>query len=166
MVRRRSGKVNRHISLPRRLDRGGGPSRTLATACDHRPAGIALDEDAESPGYLTRQLITCLGNKRALLPGIEAAVMKVRRRLGRTRLRILDAFSGSGSVSRLFKRHARYLAVNDLEDYAAVAARCYLRNRSTVDDHRLTRLIADLNAAVERRASVEGFHRGALCASR
>ena len=45
---------------------------------------------------------------------------KVQRRLGRTRLRVLDAFSGSGSVSRLFKRHARYLAVNDLEDYAAV----------------------------------------------
>ena len=126
----------------------------------------SLDEEAESPGYLTRQLITCLGNKRALLPEIEAAVMKVQRRLGRTRLRILDAFSGSGSVSRLFKRHARYLAVNDLEDYAAVAARCYLRNRSTVDGHRLTRLIADLNAAVDARASVEGFHRGALCASR
>ena len=109
----------------------------------------SLDEEAESSGYLTRQLITCLGNKRALLPGIEAAVMKVQRRLGRTRLRILDAFSGSGSVSRLFKRHARYLAVNDLEDYAAVVARCYLRNRSTVDGHRLTRLIAHLNAAVD-----------------
>jgi len=40
-------------------------------------------EETESPDYLTRQLITCLGNKRALLPEIEAAVMKVQRRLGR-----------------------------------------------------------------------------------
>ena len=116
-----------------------------------------LDVEAESPGYLTRQLITCLGNKRALLPRIEAAVTKVQRRLGRPRLRVLDAFSGSGSVSRLFKRHARYLAVNDLEDYAAVAARCYLRNRSTVDNHRLIRLIADLNAAVEAACLSKGF---------
>jgi adenine-specific DNA-methyltransferase len=115
------------------------------------------DEETESPGYLTRQLITCLGNKRALLPEIEAAVMKVRHRLGRRRLRVLDAFSGSGSVSRLFKRHARYLAVNDLEDYAAVAARCYLRNRSTVDGHRLTRLIDDLNAAVGHPRPSKGF---------
>ena len=114
-------------------------------------------EETESPDYLTRQLITCLGNKRALLPEIEAAVMKVQRRLGRRRLRVLDAFAGSGSVSRLFKRHARYLAVNDLEDYAAVAARCYLRNRSTVDAHRLTRLIDDLNAAVEQASLAKGF---------
>lgn len=116
-----------------------------------------LDPDAEFPGYLTRQLITCLGNKRALLPEIEAALMKVTRRLGRSRLRILDAFSGSGSVSRLFKRHASYLAVNDLEDYAAVAARCYLRNRSTVDEHALTGLIDDLNARVERPDAPPGF---------
>jgi adenine-specific DNA-methyltransferase len=116
-----------------------------------------LAEEAETPGYLTRQLITCLGNKRALLPEIEAAVTKVQRRLGRAQLRVLDAFSGSGSVSRLFKRYARYLAVNDLEDYAAVAARCYLRNRSTVDDHALARLIDDLNAAVERSRPSKGF---------
>jgi len=113
-------------------------------------------EEAETPGYLTRQLITCLGNKRALLPEIEAAVTKVQRRLGR-QLRVLDAFSGSGSVSRLLKRYARYLAVNDLEDYAAVAARCYLRNRSTVDDHALGRLINDLNAAVDRSHLPKGF---------
>ena len=116
-----------------------------------------LAEKAETPDYLTRQLITCLGNKRALLPEIEAAVTKVQRRLGRAQLRILDAFSGSGSVSRLFKRHARYLAVNDLEDYAAVAARCYLRNRSSVDGHALARLIDDLNAAVERSHRSRGF---------
>ena len=118
---------------------------------------LPSDEETESPGYLTRQLITCLGNKRALLPEIEAAVMKVQHRLGRRRLRVLDAFSGSGSVSRLFKRHARYLAVNDLEDYAAAAARCYLRNRSTVDGHRLTHLIDDLNAAVGHPRPSRGF---------
>jgi len=70
---------------------------------------------------------------------------------------MLDAFSGSGSVSRLFKRHASYLAVNDIEDYAAVAARCYLRNRSTVDEHALTGLIDDLNARVERPDAPTGF---------
>jgi adenine-specific DNA-methyltransferase len=115
------------------------------------------DDEADTPGYLTRQLITCLGNKRALLPEIDAAVRKVQRRLGRTRLRLLDGFSGSGSVSRLFKRHASYLAVNDLEDYAAVAARCYLRNRSTLDARALARVIEALNAEVEHAHLPRGF---------
>lgn len=120
-------------------------------------ASLVPEDGAESADYLSRQLITCLGNKRALLPEIEAAVAKVQRRLGRSRLRVLDGFSGSGSVSRLLKRHASCLVVNDLEDYAAVAARCYLRNRSTVDMRGVTSVIAGLNAEVERSRLPIGF---------
>jgi adenine-specific DNA-methyltransferase len=111
----------------------------------------------ESPDFLTRQLVTCLGNKRALLPGIESAVAKVQRRLGRSRLRVLDAFSGSGVVSRLLKKHSSRLAVNDIEDYATVASRCYLRNRSAVDETALAEAIADLNAQVDQLPTRVGF---------
>ena len=88
---------------------------------------------AEDPAYLSRQLITYIGNKRALLGHIGIAVERVKRRLGKSRLRVFDVFSGSGVVSRYLKAHASLLISNDFEDYAAVTARCYLRNRSTVD---------------------------------
>lgn len=111
----------------------------------------------ENPDYASGQLITYLGNKRALLPHIEAAVVKVKRRLGKTRLRCMDVFSGSGVVSRLLKRHAWSLVANDLEDYAAVVSRCHLTNRDAVDMGRLAGTVADLNARVERVDLAPGF---------
>ncbi len=87
----------------------------------------------DNPEYLTRQLITYIGNKRALLPFIGNAVEKVRGRLGGRKLAAFDAFSGSGAVSRYLKRHCSLLATNDLEPYAGVINRCYLANRSELD---------------------------------
>ena len=111
----------------------------------------------ENPGYLSRQLVTYLGNKRALLGPIGAAVERVKRRLGKSRLRVFDAFSGSGIVSRFLKAHASRLVSNDLEDYAAVIARCYLRDRSTVDLPAVTELAAELNRRVEAEPFARGF---------
>jgi adenine-specific DNA-methyltransferase len=112
---------------------------------------------AEDPDYLSRQLITYIGNKRALLGHIGTAVERVKRRLGKDRLRVFDAFSGSGVVSRFLKAHASHLISNDLEDYAAVTARCYLRNRSTVDLAAISRIVADLNARVMIEPLPPGF---------
>lgn len=115
---------------------------------------VAIDED---PAYRREQLLTLIGNKRALLEPIGEAVRLVERRLGRSRLRILDAFSGSGVVSRLFKAHASFLMTNDLEEYAAAAARSHLANRSEVDLAELTETVRALDAARERRALSRGF---------
>lgn len=106
----------------------------------------------EDPRYLSDQLLTYLGNKRALLPEIGAALVRVKRRLGRRKLSILDGFSGSGVVSRFFKAHAHRLVANDLEDYATAVSRCYLRNRSEVDPTRLDDVVQALNAEVDRHA--------------
>jgi len=114
-----------------------------------RQLGLWADDPvAEDSDYLCRQLLTYIGNKRALLGHIGRAVEQVKRRLGKPRLRVFDAFSGSGVVSRLLKAHASLLISNDLEDYAAVIGRCYLRNRSTVDLAALAQIIADFNARV------------------
>ena len=88
---------------------------------------------AEDPNYLSEQLITYIGNKRALLGQIGKAVMYVKKRTGKEHLRVFDAFSGSGVVSRFLKAHASLIVSNDFEDYAAVVARCYLRNRGSVN---------------------------------
>lgn len=112
---------------------------------------------AENPGYLSRQLITYIGNKRALLGQIGTALARVKRRLGKDRLRVFDAFSGSGVVSRFLKAHASSLFSNDLEDYAAVTGRCYLSNRGDLDLPGLAELVADLNARVSTESLAGGF---------
>jgi adenine-specific DNA-methyltransferase len=113
--------------------------------------------EAEDPAYLTEQLITYIGNKRSLLANIGRAMNEVKRRLGKDRLRIFDVFAGSGVVSRFFKAHASLLVSNDFEDYAAVVARCYLRNRSEVNCRELAKAVRWLNAEVESRPLPSGF---------
>jgi adenine-specific DNA-methyltransferase len=111
----------------------------------------------EHPDYLAKQLITCLGNKRSLLAPIEAAVEKVKCRLGRERISFFDLFSGSGVVSRLMKAHASHIIANDLEAYAAVASRCFLANRSAVDLPAIADVVADLNDRAARPDAPCGF---------
>jgi len=123
-----------------------------------RQLGLWADDPmAENPDYLSRQLITYIGNKRALLGHIGAALARVKRRLGKDRLRIFDAFSGSGVVSRFLKAHSTSLISNDLEDYAAVTGRCYLRNRSTVDLASIAEVVSDFNARVSADSMPTGF---------
>ena len=111
---------------------------------------------AENPDYLSQQLITYIGNKRSLLGQITRAVDRIKQRLGKERLRCFDAFSGSGVVSRMLKGHASLLISNDMEDYAATIARCYLANRSEVDIDFLNVIVADLN----KRVLIEQLPRG------
>lgn len=123
------------------------------------PLELPFDEVLwEDPDYLARQLITYIGNKRALLGPIQDAVELVCARLGQDRLRMLDAFSGSGVVSRMFKRYADQLVVNDLEDYARVISMCYLANRSDFPGDRVHSSIKRLNDEVANRQIIsKGF---------
>ena len=121
------------------------------------PSGAPNAPNLEDPDYLCRQLITYIGNKRALLVPIGQAVQAVKRRLSKKKLRAFDVFSGSGVVSRYLKAHASYLATNDIEDYATVISQCYLRNRTTLDFAKLAETIDELNARVESERLPRGF---------
>jgi adenine-specific DNA-methyltransferase len=123
------------------------------------PDAAALSQTFENPAYLSRQLLTYIGNKRALLEPIRDAIEKAQQRLGGRRLRIVDAFSGSGVVSRMFKQYADLLIVNDIEDYARAMSECYLTNRSTVSLPQLSRRAAELEQLVEAGAMEPGFIR-------
>ena len=112
---------------------------------------------AENPEYLSRQLITYIGNKRSLLGQISQAVERIKRRCGVDTLRCFDVFSGSGVVSRLLKAHASYLASNDLEEYAAIMGRCFLANRSQVDEEVLAGYADDFNERVLSESLPQGF---------
>jgi adenine-specific DNA-methyltransferase len=82
----------------------------------------------ENSEYLTRQLITYIGNKRALLDFIGAGVKTAQARLNKNKLAVFDVFSGSGIVARFLKQFSSLVVANDLETYSAVINRCYLSN--------------------------------------
>lgn len=129
----------------------------FAEAPTEQVSDLANAPAVENPDYLTRQLITCIGNKRALLGPIGAAVDRVKRRLGKRVLRTFDAFSGSGVVSRYLKAHSSLLVSNDIQDYAAVIGHCYLRNRSAVGLGAVSDIVEDLNARVASESLPPGF---------
>jgi len=87
----------------------------------------------EKKEYLTRQLITYIGNKRALLGFIGNGIRKVQQKLHKNKLKTFDVFSGSGIVARYFKQFSELLIVNDLEKYAALINECYLSNEDELD---------------------------------
>ena len=72
----------------------------------------------ENEDYLTKQILTYIGNKRSLLKFITKGVRLVQQKLGKDKLNIFDVFSGSGIVARYFKQYADNLFVNDLEKYS------------------------------------------------
>jgi adenine-specific DNA-methyltransferase len=114
--------------------------------------GIAV-EDAP---FLSDQLITYIGNKRALLPQIESTVIQVERKIGR-KLKVLDAFAGSGVVSRMLKSHSLHIVSNDIEDYARVLGDCYLTDRTWVPWTRLAEKIDEFNRLADAGVTCNGF---------
>ena len=107
--------------------------------------------------YLTAQLITYLGNKRALLDFIGSAVELVKTELGQDKLSIGDFFSGSGVVARYFKHCASRLVVNDLERYCEVLNQCYLSNRSQLDLDRLHSIHEGLCSRLDGELDEDGI---------
>jgi adenine-specific DNA-methyltransferase len=147
-----------HVFISDAKESGGvGFSPNITAEVNDIGRMIAHCPAAEDADYLSIQLLTCIGNKRALLDNIAQAVDHVKRRLGKDRLRVFDVFAGSGVVSRFFKAHASLLVSNDFEDYAAAVGRCYLRNRGTVDFRQLTQIVNELNSRVDNEPFPPGF---------
>jgi len=91
---------------------------------------IQINENEE---YLSKQLITYLGNKRSLLSFIQDGVNIVLDRLNKKKIKTYDVFSGSGIVSRFLKQYSAKIIVNDLEEYSRIINSCYLTNRDDLN---------------------------------
>ena len=103
----------------------------------------------ENPEFLSEQIITYIGNKRALIDFIGKGLNIVHERLGKKKLVCADLFAGSGIVSRYLKGHASSLYTNDLEGYSALINSCYLTNRSEVDMKLLQKTLKKLQAEIK-----------------
>jgi adenine-specific DNA-methyltransferase len=113
--------------------------------------GLEADtRGGEKNEFLTQQLITCIGNKRALLGFIDTVIRKVQKRLGAHKLKMFDAFSGSGVIARYFKQFSDLLIVNDLEKYAAVINECYLSNEDELDISLLREYYREITAQTNK----------------
>lgn len=88
-----------------------------------------IHTNTENKDFLTSQILTYIGNKRALLDKIEIEVKAILKKLGKDKAICADLFSGSGVVGRMLKQYSSKLIVNDLENYSALVNSCYLSNK-------------------------------------
>lgn len=109
----------------------------------------------ENPAFLKEQIITYLGNKRALLDFIAQGLNYAKSELKKDKVSFLDTFSGSGVVSRFAKAHANFIIANDLEDYSRVINECYLANPSAKERQHLAHLHEKL--ALKKDEFQKGF---------
>ncbi|MBQ9239197.1 MAG: DNA adenine methylase [Treponema sp.] len=114
------------------------------------------ENERENESYLTTQLITYLGNKRALIHSIEDEIIKIKAKLKKEKCVCADLFSGSGVVSRMMKRHSEILIANDLELYAHIINSCYLSNKNDFNSTEYVhfRKIIDARLCHELRAGI------------
>jgi adenine-specific DNA-methyltransferase len=117
---------------------------------------MAVSELYENADFLTKQIITYIGNKRSLLDFITKGIQAVQKRLQKNKLDIFDVFTGSGIIARLCKQFSRFLIVNDLEKFAAVTGECYLSNKNEIDIPLLKEIHHELLANIENAAGNEG----------
>lgn len=111
----------------------------------------------ENEAYLQEQLITYIGNKRALLDFIGMGLRQVQHILGKERLSIFDCFSGSGVVARYLRQFAERMWVNDLELYSAIINRCYQANREELPEEQLRQLHQSLTRQLEEGPLEPGY---------
>lgn len=99
--------------------------------------------------YLTKQIITYMGNKRKLLPVLDSVFQHIKHALGKDRLTMGDGFSGSGVVSRLMTYNASAVYANDLAGYSETLNNCFLKHRTETQRQKLSDLIDTANVYVD-----------------
>ena len=107
----------------------------------------------DSKNYTSTQIITYMGNKRKLLPFIDEVLNTIQKEMGKTKLNVGDGFSGSGVVSRLFKKYAKNLYTNDLAGYSTTLNECYLSNPTAKTETQIKNFIDEANRLADDAGS-------------
>lgn len=99
----------------------------------------------KNKNYLTKQLITYIGNKRDLLQQIEKYILLVKKELNKKDLITVDLFSGSGVVARLLKCYSSLVIANDLELYSKIVNEAFLSNSDELDNKLFNNYLEKIN---------------------
>jgi adenine-specific DNA-methyltransferase len=129
------------------------PAPAPAPAQQPEPDPEPQSEDA----YVLQTMLTCLGNKRSLVSHIRDAADEVCKRLGKSRLRILDGFGGSAVVSRKLSYVASSLHYNDMEEYAYLMGKCSVETPTAPQRARIAVHISAMNDLAASGPYVRGF---------
>jgi adenine-specific DNA-methyltransferase len=107
--------------------------------------------------FVYQTMLTCIGNKRKLVPYIRKIIDDVRNILSKDKLNIVDGFAGSSVVSRELSYVADNLYTNDMELYSYLMAYCYLVTPTENQKERIVSHINTMNEIAESRAYYEGI---------
>lgn len=111
----------------------------------------------ESDAYVYQAMLTCIGNKRRLVPFVLKGVERVKELLKAEKLRVLDAFCGSTVVARALSAHASELFANDIEEYSYIMQQCFLEQPADETSRaRIAHHIAEMNHLAKVGPQVEG----------
>ena len=94
--------------------------------------------------FVKQPMITYIGNKRKLVNTIETLVERLQPQT------CVDAFSGSGVVSRMLLSHSKKLYVNDLELYCQILSDCFLKTPSWADQNDISKHIEEMNTCPDK----------------
>jgi len=106
--------------------------------------------------FITQKMISYIGNKRKLIPQIEAIVQDVATILDKEKLNLFDAFAGSSVVSRLFTKYAGKLYSNDMEPYSYIMNKCFLVKPSDGERNLIEFHIEKMNQIIRNGPFKEG----------
>jgi len=118
---------------------------------------VSFEHLQESRDFLSEQIITYIGNKRALLDFIARGIQVAQKRLGKEKLDMFDVFTGTGIVARYFKRFSRSLLANDLERYSTLTSECYLSNKDEINMPELKAIYDGLVSKIQDKPLKEGI---------
>ena len=121
------------------------------------PVPVPVPVPASEDEYVLQTMLTCLGNKRSLVCHIRDAADNVCKRLGKSRLRILDGFGGSGVVSRKLSYVSSSLHYNDMEEYAYLMGKCSVETPTASQRGRIAAHIGSMNDLAASGPYVRGF---------
>lgn len=105
----------------------------------------------ENVDYLSKQILTYIGNKRTLLDSIEKYILLIKKKVNKNKLNCADLFSGSGVVVRLLKQYSENLFANDLENYSKVINECFLTNKEDFDSREFKEILDEINKRIKDR---------------
>lgn len=107
--------------------------------------------------YVMQTMLTCIGNKRKLVNDIYDIVNDIRIKMSKEKLNIVDGFAGSSVVARKLSQLAENIYVNDLELYAYLMAKCYLKTPSQTEQDRIIYHVNEMNKIAENGPYIEGI---------
>jgi adenine-specific DNA-methyltransferase len=109
-----------------------------------------LGEQKESTHFIYQPMITYIGNKRKLIPWIINIIEEISKEFNRS-LTILDAFAGSGVVSRALMPFCNTLYANDMEYYSYIQLKCFLETPGIEKKERVLHHLSEMSARTPDR---------------